>query len=264
MTRKLIVILGAGTGGTLVANRLRRSCPWHEAEITVVDEDDDHVDQPGLLFAPFGQVTVSGVVRPRPRRLRDGIHRRRHEVTYVDTAARSVYVADGTLLHYDVLVVATGAMPQFDEVEGLTGTGWQENVFTFSTAEGAAALRPALDRFEDGRLVVAPAGLPAACPVASLEFVLMADEYFRRRGIRHRVQLAYVTPPEEASARPVVARSVGDVLADANIEFVPDFATGEVDGAGRRLDSYDKREVRFDLAVVNPPHRGAPLQLSSR
>ena len=50
---KRIVIIGGGTGGTLVANRLRRR-HGEEAEIVVIDRDDQHVDQPVLLFVPFG------------------------------------------------------------------------------------------------------------------------------------------------------------------------------------------------------------------
>ena len=49
-----MVILGGGTGGTLTANRLRRLYSETEAEITVVDQDDRHIYQPGLLFVPFG------------------------------------------------------------------------------------------------------------------------------------------------------------------------------------------------------------------
>src|ERR1700730_9204777 len=61
-----IVILGGGTGGTLSANRLRRLYSTDEAEITVVDQDDRHVYQPGLLFVPFGLTHPEEIVRPRP------------------------------------------------------------------------------------------------------------------------------------------------------------------------------------------------------
>lgn len=50
---KRVVILGSGTGGKLAANRLRREFP-DDVTITVVDRDDDHLYQPGLLFVPFG------------------------------------------------------------------------------------------------------------------------------------------------------------------------------------------------------------------
>jgi len=70
---KRIVILGGGTCGTLVANRLRRACRPEDAEIVVVDRDDDHVYQPGLLFVPFGRADVRRITRPRGRQLRSGI-----------------------------------------------------------------------------------------------------------------------------------------------------------------------------------------------
>jgi NADH dehydrogenase FAD-containing subunit len=60
-----IVILGGGTAGTLAANRLRREFP-HDMNITVVDRDDRHVYQPGLLFVPFGRARPQGIVRSRP------------------------------------------------------------------------------------------------------------------------------------------------------------------------------------------------------
>ena len=68
-----IVILGGGTGGTLSANRLRKMYSSDEARITVIDEDDDHVYQPGLLFVPFGLARAEDIVRPRRRQLHEGI-----------------------------------------------------------------------------------------------------------------------------------------------------------------------------------------------
>ena len=52
---KRIVILGAGTGGTMMANRLVRALPADGWRVTVIDRDDLHVYQPGLLFLPFDQ-----------------------------------------------------------------------------------------------------------------------------------------------------------------------------------------------------------------
>ena len=69
---KRVVILGAGTAGTLLANRLRRELP-HDDLITVVDRDGQHLYQPGLLFVPFGQVRADTLVRSRVRQLHLGI-----------------------------------------------------------------------------------------------------------------------------------------------------------------------------------------------
>ena len=121
MSRKRIVVLGGGTGGTMTANRLRRRFDEDEAEIHVVDRDDRHVYQPGLLFVPFGLAQVEEIVRPRRRQLRRGVVFHENEVEAVWSERDEVLLDDGTVLPYDVLVVATGVRLQPEETEGLTG-----------------------------------------------------------------------------------------------------------------------------------------------
>ena len=252
-----IVILGGGTGGTLTANRLRRAFAPDEVSITVVDQNNRHVYQPGLLFVPFGLTHPEDIVRSRSRQLHRGIAYRVAEVDHVDLRARTVHLVGADQLAYDVLVVATGAVLAPEETEGLTGPGWMERVFTFYTPEGAAALEGALATFEHGRLVVNVVELPIKCPVAPLEFCFLADWYLRERGIRRRVELTYVTPLDGAFTKPVASERLAGMLDERGIELVTEFNTGQVDGAAGRLRSFDDREVPFDLAVVVPVHNGA-------
>jgi sulfide:quinone oxidoreductase len=257
---KRIVILGGGTGGTLVANRLRRAYRPEAAEIVVVDRDDRHVYQPGLLFVPFGLADVRRITRPRWRQLRSGIKYCQAGIDRVEVASDQVCLQGGTVLGYDVLIVATGAQLLPEETDGLTGPGWQKNVFTFYTPEGAEALRQALDAFAGGRLAVGVIDLPIKCPVAPLEFCFLADHYFRHRGIRDRVDLTYVTPLDGAFTKPVASRELAGLLAAKGIDLMTEFSTGTVQGtpgAGGRLVSYDERVVPFDLAVLVPLHGGA-------
>ena len=135
-----ILILGGGTGGTLVANRLQRSY-GDAASITVIDRDDDHVYQPGLLFVPFGLAQPSEIVRPRHAQLRKGIDFRLAEVDRVDVASNTVHLLDGSEVPYDVLVVATGASLQPEETEGLIGPEWGQSIHTFYSLEGASLLQ---------------------------------------------------------------------------------------------------------------------------
>ncbi|MHB8324369.1 MAG: type III sulfide quinone reductase, selenoprotein subtype [Candidatus Dormibacteria bacterium] len=252
-----IVVLGGGTGGTLTANRLRHVYAESEASITVVDQDDRHVYQPGLLFVPFGLTHPEDIVRPRGRQLHSGITYRLDSIDHVDTSRDVVILAGGQELAYDLLVVATGAVLQPGETEGLTGPGWMEKVFTFYTPEGAAALEGALATFSGGRVVVNLIDMPIKCPVAPLEFCFLADWYFRERGIRDKVQLSYVTPLDAAFTKPVSAKRLAGMLAERGVELITEFNTGQVDGENGRLVSFDGREIPFDLGVVIPLHGGA-------
>ena len=248
---KHVVILGAGTGGTLAANRLRRVLSA-DVRITVVDQDDDHVYQPGLLFLPFGLATVEDLVRPRAHQLHGAVGYHRAVVDHVDVERRRVFLGDGTLLRYDVLVIATGARLVPEETEGLT---WGRSVHTFYDLPGAVALAGALRAFDAGRLVVNVVDLPIKCPVAPLEFCFLADWYLRERGIRDDVELVYVTPLDAAFTKPTAARALAGLLEEKGIQLVTEFNTGEV--GPNSLISFDGREVEFDLAVVVPAHGGA-------
>ena len=175
----------------------------------------------------------------------------------VDIDIDRVHLVDGTTLDYDLLIVATGARLVPEETEGMLGEGWMEKVFTFYTPEGSAALAEALEEFDGGRLVVNFVELPIKCPVAPLEFAFLADWYFTERGIRDRVEIVFATPLDGAFTKPVSSATLGGLLDEKGIELVTEFNTGEVDGAGGRLVSYDEREVPFDLLVTIPVHSGA-------
>lgn len=254
--RKRIVILGGGTGGTLTANRLR-SCYGDEAEIIVVDRDDSHLYQPGLLFVPFGMEEAPSIVRSRRKQLHEGIELRLAEVDRVESSQNTVHLGDGSQLGYDVLVIATGVSLMPEETEGLTGPGWGERTHTFYTLDGAVALRRALEAFDQGRLVINVVDMPIKCPVAPLEFSFLADWHFRRRGIRDRVQITYVTPLDGVFTRPTASRQLSGMFDDKQISVVTEFNTGQVDGEAGRLISYDERDVDFDLLVTIPLHGGA-------
>ena len=257
MSKRRIVILGGGTGGTMTANRLRRKL-GREAEIHVVDRDDRHVYQPGLLFVPFGLAQLEEIVRPRRRQFRNGVVFHENEVESVGLDKDEVLLDDGTTLPYDVLVVATGVRLQPEETEGLTGPGWNERVFTFYSPEGAEALQGALERFDGGRLVVNLVDMPIKCPVAPLEFAFLADWYLRERGIRNKVELVYSTPLDGAFTKPIASDRLAGLLAHKEIELVTEFNAGDVDGVGGKLGAYDGRELDFDLLVTVPLHGGAP------
>ena len=253
MTRR-VVIIGAGTAGTLVANRLRRHTS-PDVAITVIDGDNEHVYQPGLLFVPFGLLPPDRLVRPRSAQLHAGVEFVRAEVDRVDLERDQVVLADATAISFDVLVVASGARLMPEETEGLAEP--DERVHTFYSLPGATKLAQALDRFDRGRLVINLVDLPIKCPVAPLEFCFLADWYLHRRGIRDQVELTYVTPLDGAFTTPTASEQLGGLLGRKSVRVVPEFATAEVDHAGQRLVSFDEREVGYDLAVMVPVHGGA-------
>jgi sulfide:quinone oxidoreductase len=236
---------------------LRHRLDRTEWTIAVVDRDDEHHYQPGYLFVPFGTYTTDQVVRSRHAFLPDGVDFVVGEIDKVLADAGQVVLTDGRELPYDYLVIATGTRPRPDQTEGMLGEEWRRSVFDFYTLEGAQALAEALRRFDRGRLVVHITDLPFKCPVAPLEFAFLADAWFRRRGIRDRVEMVYVTPLDGAFTKPIASAHLGSMLEERKIALEPDFMVERIDNAHKALVSYDEREVPFDLLVTVPLNMGA-------
>ena len=255
---KRVLILGAGTAGTMVANKLseRMGDDW---TLTIVDQDETHYYQPGFLFIPFGIYTADDVVKPKadflPPRA-DVVH---GEIELIEPADNRVKLADGTVLDYDYLVIATGAHLRPDETPGLESPEYGTTVHDFYTLEGAKALAEALRFWEGGRLVVNIIEMPIKCPVAPLEFSFLADSYFREKGMRDKVEIVYVTPLDAAFTKPIAAQHLGNLLHEKGIELEPDFYLEQVDTENNKLISYDEREVDYDLLVTIPLNMGAEV-----
>jgi sulfide:quinone oxidoreductase len=256
MTKRLLV-LGAGTAGTMVVNRLRRRLPRHEWDIVVVDQDDAHLYQPGLLFVPFGHYDAGDLVQSRHTFLPRGVDYVTGEVDRVDPGSQSVILTDGRTLGYDYLVIASGTSPRPDQTPGMLGPLWRKSVFDFYTLEGATALRTALETFDHGRLVVHVTDMPIKCPVAPLEFAFLADAWLREKGCRDSVELVFVTPLPGAFTKPIASEQLGHLLDERKIMVESDYLVESVDTPASALVSYDERTVPFDLLVTVPLNMGA-------
>lgn len=248
-----LLILGGGTAGTMVANKLRAAHPTSELAITVVDRDDVHHYQPGYLFLPFGIYTEKKIVQPRRKYLPPNVELVLGEIDRVDVDGKTVALADGRSLPWDTLIIATGVEPRPD----LTPGAESEDVHHFYDLPAAVALRQALRDFRGGRLVVHLTDLPIKCPVAPLEFTFLADGFFRERNSRHKVEIVYVTPLDGAFTKPVASRELGSMFSDRDIALEADFAVERVDTDAKELISYDDRRVPYDLLVSIPLNLGA-------
>ncbi len=254
---KRLLVLGAGTAGTMAVNKLRPLLPGDEWQITVVDSKPEHHYQPGYLFIPFGTYQPAEVVKPSAPLLTDGVELLIGDVDVVEAADSLVRLTDGTELPYDQLIIATGTHPRRDQTEGLDSDEYGRTIHDFYTLEGATALAGVLADWPGGRLVMNIAEMPIKCPVAPLEFMFLADSFFTDRGMRDKVELVYVTPLDGAFTKPVAAKHLGTMLATRDIALETDFMVMEVDGDARKIVSYDEREVPYDLLVTVPVNMGA-------
>jgi len=254
---KNLLVLGAGTAGTMVINRLARLLDREEWKITVVDQHETHFYQPGFLFIPFGMYSKNDVTKPKRDFVPAGVELIMAPIDAIKPDHNRVkLVGNGRALNYDFLVIATGSKVRPEQTPGLKEHEWQKSIYDFYTVEGAVALAKHLRTWQGGRMVVNVVENPIKCPVAPLEFLMLADWYFHEQGLRDRVDITYATPLPGAFTKPIASRHLGDILERKGIKVVPEFMVEHVDPDGKKIVSYDEQEIEYDLLVSVPLNTG--------
>ncbi|MCB0045890.1 MAG: NAD(P)/FAD-dependent oxidoreductase [Caldilineaceae bacterium] len=257
---KKVLILGAGTAGTMVANRLSHELDPLEWQITIVDQSETHYYQPGFLFIPFGTYGKADVMKPKRDYLPAGIEIIISPIETIEPEKNRVRIKkDNRTLDYDYLIIATGSRTVPEETPGLAEDEWRKSIFDFYTVDGAMALHKFLRTWEGGRMVLNVAEMPIKCPVAPLEFLFLADYFFHQQGIRDRVELTLATPLPAAFTKPKAAGLLGDILDAKNINVVTEFNIERVEPDERAIYSYDERKVDYDLLISVPVNMGSEV-----
>jgi sulfide:quinone oxidoreductase len=253
---KELLILGAGTAGTMMANHLNKKLPKTEWNITVVDKDDNHYYQPGYLFIPFDIYKPKQVKKSTGKFIPSRVKLIKEKIDRVNKDEDKVILKNGKELKYDLLIIATGTDIAPDEIDGMLGDHWHKDVFDFYTYEGSVALRNKLREWKGGKLVVHICEMPIKCPVAPLEFAFLADSYFENKGMRDKVDITFVTPLGGAFTKPKATKELNYLLEKKNIRIVPDFNIESVDGENKKIIDYGGKEVEYDLLVTVPTNMG--------
>ena len=256
---KTIVILGAGTAGTMMANHLRKTMNKEEWHITIIDENEKHYYQPGYLFLPFDIYEPEDIVKPIRNFIPSGVELILQKIEKIEADKNQVMLNNGHFVPYDILIIATGARIAPEEVQGMLGKEWQQSVFDFYTFEGAIALRNKLRDWQGGKLVVHITEMPIKCPVAPLEFTFLADSYFKHKKMRDKVEITYVTPMSGAFTKPKATAALDHLLEEKNIGIESDFAIAEIDNDKKKIIDYGGKEIDFDLLVTVPTNKGNDL-----
>jgi sulfide:quinone oxidoreductase len=256
---KSLVILGAGTAGTMMANHLNKKLNRKEWDISIIDERKEHHYQPGYLFLPFDIYKPTDIIKNIKDFIPSTVELIQSGIEKIDAKENKIVLAEGEIVKYDLLIIATGAKIAPEETEGMGGAEWHKSVFDFYTYEGALALRNKLREWEGGNLVVHITEMPIKCPVAPLEFAFLADSFFQHKNMRNKVNITYVTPLSGAFTKPKSTAALEHLLGEKNIAIESDFAIAEVNNADKTIIDYGGKVIPFDLLVTVPTNKGDAL-----
>jgi sulfide:quinone oxidoreductase len=248
---KTIVILGGGVGGLVVSNELRHKLP-REHKVVLVEKNPEHAFAPSFLWLMIGDRQPNRITKPVLSLVRPGVEVIQAEVSNIDIANRSVVTTQRSL-NYDYLIVALGAELAPEIIPGLS-----QAAHSFYTFEDTKRLQQALSQFNGGTIAVVVCSVPYKCPGAPHEGTMLVADYFRRRGLRNKVDIRLYTPEPQPMpvAGPQLGETVKQMLTSKGIAFHPLHKLTSVDFQNRMLSFDGKEPLSYDMLIAIPPHRG--------
>ncbi len=262
-----IVVLGAGIGGMPAAYEAR-ALLGNEHKITVINTVDYFQFVPSNPWVAVGWRSREEVVFPiRPYLERKGIDFIAQAATDIDAATNNITLQNGDKVHYDYLVITTGPMLSFDEVEGAgPHGGFTQSICSIDHAEKC---------FEDFQKLCDSPGpviigaMPgASCFGPAYEYTMILDAALRKKKMRSKVSITYVT------AEPYIGHlgldGVGDSKGimeheyrDHDIRWITNAKTTKVEAGKMYVDELDmqgnvvkKHELPFKHSMMLPAFKG--------
>jgi sulfide:quinone oxidoreductase len=250
MAGKTVVVLGAGVGGLVAANRLRRLL-GKEHRVVLADRSPVYSFAPSFTWVMLGQRDVRRISRDLRTLAKKGIEFKTAEVVGFDFDGRRVQTAEGEELAYDYLVVSLGVDYSAEEVPGLN------RAWSFYHADGAEGLREQLQTFKGGHVAVCVPSLPYRCPPAPYEGAMLLEHHFRRLKLRGDVELHLYTPEKTplTAAGPHVGEGVLELLRERGIGFTGGVEAKSVNQQKGEINFTDGTSANFELLIATPVHR---------
>jgi sulfide:quinone oxidoreductase len=261
-----IVILGAGTGGMPAAYEMKAAV-GKKHEVTVINEKEDFQFVPSNPWVAVGWRERKEISIPIDKYLKKkNINFIAQRVDKIDASASKLELANGESVDYDYLVIATGPRLAFEEVEGSGPEGFTESVCVTDHAEKA------WEKYQEilknpGPIVIG--AMPfASCFGPAYEFAFIVDADLRKRKIRDKFPMTYVT--SEPYIGHLGLGGVGDSksmleseLRNHHIKWVTNAKTTKVEEGKLFVDELNEagetakqHEIDFSFAMMLPAFKG--------
>jgi sulfide:quinone oxidoreductase len=211
-----IAILGGGTAGISLASLLVKWIPANQ--IAIVEPSSHHYYQPLWTLVGAGEIKKEASRRETADYLPRGVCWIQDKVAKILPQENQVQLESGNSFSYQYLVVATGLVTHFDRIEGLQGNLNQNGVCSIYDYEGAEKTAEMLSRFKHGEAIFTMPPVPIKCAGAPQKIMYLADDIFRRNGVRKDIRISFFNANKVIFGVPQFAATLSKVIERKNIE----------------------------------------------
>ncbi|WP_191905722.1 NAD(P)/FAD-dependent oxidoreductase [Microbacterium caowuchunii] len=256
-----VVIIGGGNGGIAAAAQLRRR---GAKDVALVDPAATHVYKPLQNYVGTGLAAASSLSRPQARLIPKGVAWHRSAAARIDGAERRVELEDGTALFGADIVLACGAVTDWNAVPGAEEALTSGTAVTTFEDDRLAATRDAIRSLTSGRAVFTLHEQPASGRETALKPLFLACDHWRRRGVLGSIEVELLHDGERLHPVDEIAVAIRRHLDAYGIVLRLGTRVREVEGPSITVDGPDgSRVVRTDLLHLLPPYAAPELVRAS-
>ncbi len=265
---KNIIVLGSNFAGLTAALQLKKRLRKRSGEyqVTVISPSQDFLYVPSLIWVPFGRRKISDIrFDLRPLLQRKGISFIQQPAQKVDPDTNTVYLPDGKTINYEYLIIATGVSMNFDILDGLNPEDNKiQNIVIPKIAMKTHEKFEELVKNPGPVIVGATQG--ASCMGAAYEYLFNMDKELRKRKVRDKVKLYWITPEPYLGNFGIDGMPGGEKMLKLfmklyNIEWIIDASINKIDED--KIILRNGRELPYKMAMLMPPFEGAQVMKES-
>lgn len=251
-----VLVIGGGTAGLSVAARLlaERNPP----KVTIIERSEWHYYQPLWTLVGGGVFPKEKSARPEVEYIPKGATWIRDSAVAIDPESRTVTTKGGQVLKYRDLVVAPGIQLDWHKIDGLAGNVGKDGITSNYLYESTEYTWALLKAIEGGNAVFTFPSTPIKCAGAPQKIMYLADEYFRRRGVRDKITIRWMSASAGIFGVKKYAASLSKIVERKKIEtsFRRDLIAvrpKSKEAVFRHLDHGSEETVKYELLHVVPP-----------
>lgn len=253
-----IVILGGGTAGLSVASRLKRTLASKDFDVAIIEPAATHDYQPLWTLVGGGVCKKEESRRAEADYIPAGADWVQEKVAAIQPDQNTIVTSSGRSITYDYLVVGLGIKINWDGIPGLQETIGKNNVCSNYSYDQAEYTWSCIKNFKGGTAIFTMPGTPVKCGGAPQKIMYLADDAFRRQGVRDKARVIYVSPQKQIFAVEKYRKTLEQVIARKQLEMQFGHELVAIDGPAHKATVVDKAtgqtsEIAFDMIHVTPP-----------